>query len=158
MDAKKSSLTENRILKALMPLAAALLAIVCLSGVFIYPYLFHANSISGPAGQLAEKLLVTALVAQIAALIPAVMMSFTRDDFSISLTYIVSLTAAVFFSWIAMVFQKISPIVTSNFSGGVLNVMLTALIGTVLSIIPAAIATGVCILRRIIGNLIDTRR
>ena len=71
---------------------------------------------------------------------------------------IVSLTAAVFFSWIAMVFQKISPIATSNFSGGVLNVMLTALIGTVLSIIPAAIATGICILRRIIGNLIDARR
>ena len=158
MDAKKPSLTENRILKALMPLAAALLAIVCLSGVFIYPYLFHANGISGPAGQLAEKLLVTALVAQIAALIPAVLMSFTRDDFSISLTYIVSLTAAVFFSWIAMVFQKISPIATSNFSGGVLNVMFTALIGTVLSIIPAATATGVCILRRIIGNLIDARR
>ena len=158
MEAKKSGLTESRILKALMPLAAALLAVVCLSGIFIYPYLFHANGISGPTGQLAEKLLVTALVAQIASLIPAVLMSFTRDEFSIGLTYIISLTSAVFFSWIAMVFQKISPIVTSNFSGGILNVMFTALIGTVLSIIPAAIATGVCILRRIIGNLIDAKR
>lgn len=158
MDTKKPSLYENRLLKALMPLAAALLAIVCLSGVFIYPYLFHASGISGPTGTLADKLLVTALVAQITGLIAAVLMSFTRDDFSISLTFIVTLTAAVFFSWIAMVFQKISPIVTSSFSGGVLNVMLTALIGTVLSIVPSAIATGVCILRRIIGNLIDGRR
>ena len=45
-----------------------------------------------------------------------------------------------------------------GFSGGVLNVMFTALIGSVLSVAPALAATFICVLRRIIANLIAGKR
>ena len=158
-DPKKNARADSRLLRALRPLGVALLAVVCISGIFIYPFLFSAASFSDAVGNLASRLLITALVVLAAALVPAILMSFTRDDFSISLTFIVSLTAAVFFSWITMFILQISPLGgIGSFSGAVLNVMLTALIGAVLSILPALLSTAVCVLRRIIAGLLAQRR
>lgn len=157
---KKHAFRDSRVVRALTPLAVALLAVVCISGIFIYPFLFSAAShASSAVGQLAGKLLITALVAQIAALVPAMLCSFTEKDFSISLTLALSLSAAVFFSWLSMLIQQISPLGgIGGFSGGVLNVMFTALIGSVLSVAPALVATFICVLRRIIANLIAGKR
>ncbi|MBQ7848667.1 MAG: hypothetical protein IJ343_02955 [Clostridia bacterium] len=157
---KKHTFYDSRVVKALTPLAVALLAVVCISGIFIYPFLISAAShASSAVGQLAGKLLITALVAQIAALVPAMLCSFTTKDFSISLTLVLSLSAAVFFSWLAMLIQQISPLGgIGGFSGGVLNVMFTALIGSVLSVGPALLATFICVLRRVIANLISGKK
>lgn len=156
----KSKFSDNRLVKAMTPLAAALLLVVCISGVFIYPFLFSAAGVgTGTVSDLASKLLITALVAQIGALIPALITSFTRERYSITLTLVLSLTAAVFFSWLSMLFQQISPLGgIGGFSGGVLNVMFTALIGSVLSVVPALVATFVSIARRVIARLINDRK
>lgn len=153
---RKCVCSDSRVARALAPLAAALLGIVCISGVFIYPFLFSAASYASSVGQLAGKLLITALAAQMAALVPAMICSFARQDFSISLTLVTSLSAAIFVSWLSMLLLQISPLDgVGGFCGGVLNVMFTALIGSILSVVPALIATAVCILRRIIANLLE---
>lgn len=150
----KRSFYESRVVKTLTPLAAALLLVVFVSGLFIYPFLFSAAAVgSTDVSPLASQLLITALAAMLAALVPAVLMSFVKEDFSISLTLVVSWIVAVVASWIAMLAQHVSPL--GELSGsGVLNVMFSVLIGSVLSVAPALIATGVCIARRIIANLI----
>lgn len=149
---------ENRVVQVLTPLAAALLLVVFVSGLFIYPFLFSASTIdSTPVGKLADQLLITALAAQLASLVPALLMSLVKEDFSISLTLVLSWIVAVVASWIAMFVQQISPLGGLNGSG-VLNVMFSVLIGSVLSVAPALLATGVCIARRIIANLIAKKR
>ena len=153
----KRSFYENRIVRMLAPMAAALLLVVCISGLFIYPFLFSAAGFDSAAGALSRQLLTTALVAMVAALIPALAMSFVKEDFSISLTLAMSWVVAVVASWIAMLVLRISPLGEMNGSG-VLNVMFSVLIGSVLSVAPALIATGVCILRRIISNLIAKKK
>ena len=153
MSNPKHSFYENRVVKLLMPLAGALLLVVLVSGLFIYPFLFSAAGYDTAAGQLAGKLLITALVSLIVSLVPALLMSFVKEDFSISLTLVASWLAAVVASWIAMFVQQISPLGSMD-GAAVLNVMFTALIGSVLSVMPALLATGVCILRRIAANLI----
>ena len=156
----KTKLSDSRVVRAMMPLAAALLLVVCISGIFIYPFLFSAADVgTGTVSDLASKLLITALVAQIGALIPALITSFTRERYSISLTLVSSLTAAVFFSWLSMLFQQISPLGgIGGFSGGVLNVMFTALIGSVLSVVPALLATLVSVARRVVAGLIAEKK
>lgn len=156
----KTKLSDSRVVRAMMPLAAALLLVVCISGIFIYPFLFSAAGVgTGTVSDLASKLLITALVAQIGALIPALITSFTRERYSISLTLVSSLTAAVFFSWLSMLIQQISPLGgIGGFSGGVLNVMFTALIGSVLSVVPALLATLVSVARRVVAGLIAEKK
>lgn len=150
---------DSRAAKAIMPLALTLLATVCIAGVCIYPILFSAASHASSVGQLAGKLLITALAAQIAALVPAAICSFKEENFSISMTLVLSLTAAVFVSWLAMLIQQIAPMSSiCGLFGSLLNVMCTALIGSVLSVFPAMLATFLCILRRVIVNLIASMR
>ena len=160
MRSTKSPSTLNPLVRAVTPLAAALLAVVCLSGICIYPVLFSAAGIdTGATSELASKLLVTAFVALLGALIPAGFMSFREKDFSISLTLVLSLTGAVFFSWLTMLIQRISPLASiGGFFGGVLNVMITALIGSVLSVMPALLATLLCVLRRIIARMLTEKK
>lgn len=154
-----SRLLDNRIIKAVTPLALALLLLIAVSGVFIYPFLFSTASLgSGELRQLAGKLLITALVALIGALIPAAFTSFAREGFSITYTLVLSLSCAVFFSWLAMLFQQVVIGDVGGFSGVVLNMTLSALIGAILSIVPTLIATGLCVLRRVIVHLIASRR
>lgn len=154
---KRSSFYDNRVVRMLMPLAAALLLVVFVSGLFIYPFLFSAASYDTPTGTLSQQLLITALVSLLAALVPALAMSFAREEFSISLTLALSWVVAVVASWVAMLILRISPLGGLNGSG-VLNVMFSVLIGSVLSVAPAIIATGVCILRRIIANLLASKK
>ncbi|MBE5797394.1 MAG: hypothetical protein E7327_08465 [Clostridiales bacterium] len=153
----KRSFYENHIVRMLAPMAAALLLVVCISGLFIYPFLFSAAGYDSAAGALSRQLLTAALAAQIAALVPALALSFVREDFSISQTLALSWIAAVVGCWAAMLILRISPLGSMNGSG-VLNVMFSVLIGSVLSVAPALIATGVCILRRIISNLIAKKK
>lgn len=154
---KGSSFYENRVVRMLTPMAAALLLVVCVSGLFIYPFLFSAAGYASAVGDLARQLLTTALIALIAALVPALGMSFVQNDFSISLTLALSWIVAVIACWAAMLLMHISPLGDLNGSG-ILNVMFSVLIGSVLSVAPALLATGVCILRRIIANLIAGRK
>lgn len=153
----KQAFYESRVVRTLTPLAAALLLVVFIAGLFIYPFLFSAAAISTtPEGQLANQLLITALAALLASLIPAIAMSFVREDFSISMTLVLSWIAAVIASWVAMLVLQLSPLREMSHSG-VLNVTFCVLIGSVLSVAPALLATGVCIARRIIANLIAGR-
>lgn len=155
----KHHLLDSRIVRAVTPLALALLLLIAVSGVFIYPYLFHISSLGSPEmSDLASKLLITALVATIGALIPAAITSFTRENFSITYTLVLSLTGAVFFSWIAMLFQQVIIGDIGGFTGSVLNITLSALVGSVLSVVPALLATCLCVLRRIIAALIAERK
>ena len=160
MSANKTKLMDHRLIRVMTPLAAALLLIVGMAGIFIYPFLFSAAGVgTGVVSDLAGKLLITALAALLGALIPAVVMIFKREDFSISVTLVLSMTAAVAFSWLAMLIQRISPLGgIGGFSGGVLNVMFTALIGSVLSVAPALLATLICVLCRVIIGLIDEKK
>ena len=160
MSENKTKPARNHLFRALMPLSAALLLVVCVSGVFIYPFLFSVAGVgTGVVSELAGKLLITALVSLCGALIPAMIMSFNRDKFSISITLVLSLTVAVAFSWLSMLIQRISPLGgIGGFSGGVLNVMFTALIGTVPSVAPALLATLACVLRRIISGLMAKKK
>lgn len=156
---RKSTLRDARVVKAITPLALALLLLVVISGIFIYPFLFSAASLgSSEMSALAGKLLVTALIATIGALIPAAFTSFARENFSISLTLVLSLSGAVFFSWIAMLAQKVIIGEIGGFSGAVLNITLSALVGSVLSVVPALLATFLCVLRRIIARLIAEKK
>ena len=156
---RKTSLMDARVIKAVTPLALALLLLVVISGIFIYPFLFSAASLgSSDLSALAGKLLVTALVATIGALIPAAITSFTKENFSISLTLVLSLSTAVFFSWVAMLAQRVIIGDIGGFSGAVLNVTLSALVGSVLSVMPALLATLLCVLRRIIAGLIAEKQ
>ena len=155
----KPTLQDVRVIRAITPLALALLLLVVISGVFIYPFLFSAAALgSTEMSALAGKLLVTALIATIGALIPAAFTSFAKENFSISLTLVLSLTGAVFFSWIAMLVQKVIIGDIGGFSGAVLNVTLSALVGSVLSVMPALLATFLCVLRRIIAHLIAEKK
>lgn len=154
---RRQSFHENRVFRTLTPLAAVLLMIVCVSGLFIYPFLSSAASYDSAAGALARQLLTAALAAAAAALIPALAMSYVREDFSISLTLALSWAAAVIASLIAMLALRISPLGEMHGSG-VLNLMFSLLLGSVLSVAPALLATGVCILRRIIVNLLASRK
>ena len=144
---------ESRVIKALTPLALALLLLVAVFGVFIYPFLFSALGNDGLSA-LAGKLLITALVSTIGALIPAAYTSFSQDNFSITYTLAVSLTTAVFFSWVAMIVQQVIIGDIGGFSGAILNITLSALVGSVLSVVPALLATFLCVLCRIIARLI----
>lgn len=158
-NAPKTKLMDTRVIKAVTPLALALLLLVTISGVFIYPFLFSAASLgSTEMSALAGKLLITALVATIGALIPAAITSFARENFSITYTLVLSLTAAVLFSWVAMLAQQVLIGDISGFSGAVLNLTLSALVGSVLSVVPALLATFLCVLRRIIAKLISERQ
>lgn len=149
---------DTRVIRAVTPLALALLLLVVISGVFIYPFLISTATLgSSELSTLAGKLLITALAAFIGALVPAMICSFAKEDFSILLTLIYSLTAAVMCSWLAMLLQRILIGDIGGFAGAVLNLTLSALVGSVLSVVPALLATGVCILRRIIVNLIAQR-
>ena len=149
---------DTRVIRAVTPLALALLLLVVISGVFIYPFLISTATLgSSELSALAGKLLITALAAFIGALVPAMICSFAKEDFSILLTLIYSLTAAVMCSWLAMLLQRILIGDIGGFAGAVLNLTLSALVGSVLSVVPALLATGVCILRRIIVNLIAQR-
>lgn len=150
---------DSRVVRAFTPLSLVLLLLVAVSGVFIYPFLFSAGSLgaSGLAA-LADKLLITALVAQIGALVPAVYFSFDKEKFSILLTLVVSLSFAVVCSWGAMIFQQVLIGEIGGFSGAVLNVTLSAVVGSVLSFAPALLATFVCILLRITSSLIARRK
>lgn len=155
----KPTLQDVRVIRAITPLALALLLLVVISGVFIYPFLFSAAALgSTEMSALAGKLLVTALIATIGALIPAAFTSFAKENFSISLTLVLSLTGAVFFSWIAMLVQKVIIGDIGGFSGAVLNVTLSALVGSVLSVMPALLATFLCVLRRVIAHLIAEKK
>ncbi len=155
----KTSLMENRVIKAVTPLALALLLLILVSGVFIYPFLFSAASLgSSEMAVLADKLLLTALVAMIGALIPAAITSFARERFSITYTLVLSLSGAVFFSWVAMLAQQVIIGDIAGFSGAVLNITLSALVGSVLSVVPAVLATLLCVLRRIIAALIAEKK
>lgn len=157
---EKTKFLDTRVIRAVTPLALALLLLVAVSGVFIYPCLFHISSLGNPdMSALAGKLFITALVATVGALIPAAYTSFIRENFSISLTLVLSLTGAVFFSWIAMLVQQV--IIGGDiggFSGTVLNITLSALVGSVLSVVPALLATFLCVLRRIIAGLIAEKK
>lgn len=157
MSDKRSAFYENRVVRMLMPMAVALLLVVCISGLCIYPFLFSAAGYASTVGNLARQLLITALVALISALVPALLMSFVRENFSISTTLALSWVVAVVASWIAMLIQRISPL-GDVYGSGILNVMFSVLIGSVLSVAPALLATGVCIARRIIANLIAGRK
>lgn len=155
----KPNLQDVRVIKAVTPLALALLLLVIISGVFIYPFLFSAAALgSAEMSALAGKLLITALIATVGALIPAAFTSFARENFSISLTLVLSLTGAVFFSWIAMLAQRVIIGDIGGFSGTVLNITLSALVGSVLSVMPALLATFLCVLRRVIANLIAEKK
>lgn len=155
----KSTLLDARVIKAVTPLALALLLLVAVSGVFIYPFLFSAAGLgSSELSALAGKLLITALVALVGALIPAAFTSFAKENFSITYTLVLSLTGAVFFSWIAMLAQQIIIGDIGGFSGAVLNITLSALVGSVLSVVPALLATLLCVLRRIIASLIAEKK
>lgn len=155
----KGNFLNARAVRAATPLALALLLLIAVSSVFIYPYLFHISSLGSPEmSDLANQLLITALVATIGALIPAAISSFSRVNFSISYTLVLSLSCAVFFSWIAMLFQQILISDVGGFSGAVLNITFSALVGLVLSVAPALLATLLCVLRRIIAGLIAEKR
>lgn len=152
-------LMDSRIIKAVTPLALALLLLIVVSGIFIYPFLFSTATLgSGELRLLASKLLITALVALIGALIPAAITSFAQESFSITYTLVLSLSCAVFFSWLAMLFQQVVIGDIGGFAGAVLNITLSALVGSVLSVMPALIATGLCVLRRVIASLITSRQ
>ena len=158
-DSRKSNILDSRIIKALTPLALALLLLITISGVFIYPFLFSTLSLGSPEmSALAGKLLITALVALVGALIPAAFTTFAKENFSIIYTLVLSLTGAVFFSWIGMLVQQVIIGDIGGFSGGVLNITLSALVGSVLSVVPALLATFLCVLRRIIAHLIEEKK
>ena len=157
--AEKTKFLDTRVIRAVTPLALALLLLIAVSGVFIYPYLFHISSLgSAEMSALAGKLFVTALVATVGALIPAAITSFSRENFSITYTLVLSLTGAVFFSWIAMLFQQVIIGDIGGFAGTVMNITLSALVGSVLSVVPTLLATFLCVLRRIIAGLIAEKK
>ena len=152
---EKQTFMDSRVIKAVTPLALCLLLLIAISGVFIYPFLFSASGLGSPElSALAGELLITALLATVGALIPAAITSFAKENFSITLTLVLSLTCAVFFSWVAMLFQGVIIGEIGGFSGAVLNVTLSALVGSVLSVMPALLATFLCVVRRIIANYI----
>lgn len=156
---QKSTFLDARIIKAITPLALALLLLIAVSGVFIYPFIFSARGLgSSDMSVLADKLLITALVALLGALIPAAFTSFAKENFSITYTLVLSLTGAVFFSWIAMLAQQVIIGDIGGFSGAVLSITLSALVGSVLSVVPALLATLLCVLRRIIASLIAEKK
>ena len=155
----RTKFLDTRVIKAVTPLALALLLLVAISGVFIYPFLFSAAGLgSTELSEMASDLLITALVALGGALVPAVVFSFDKEKFSILLALVVCLTAAVVCSWIAMLAQQVIIGDIGGLSGAVLNLTISALVGSVLSIMPALLATFICIVIRIVRSLIAQRK